>query len=134
HRGGYEAGRVGAADYFAARLKRLGELARPGMGAEQSSALILHHLAEKGEMWERGPFEHKELARARFEASQAKASDLVVARLEAARGALEARRREFLDGRSIIDPLLESVARVAIAEAAVDGSPTRRLALREGLW
>jgi hypothetical protein len=68
------------------------------------------------EMLERDGLAERDLARDRFEASQAPVKDLARRRLEAIRQSFQARYNEFLAGRGTLDLLLEVQALLAAAQ------------------
>jgi hypothetical protein len=122
----WERGRVAGA-VFAARFDRLeaeAELleARPG----QPSVLLWERLAaELGP-----PLAAKELARARFEASQGKVGELAAARRQAVLQEVEQRFQGLLAGAGGLDLLQKSIDRAGRA-LAVGGPEARRRSLEE---
>jgi hypothetical protein len=124
----YEAGRIRAADSFRARralLETEVRLAQAGARLEQPAVL-------GGEL--DGLLEVKDLARARFEVSQARVADLARARAEAAGGEVKALWQEVLAGRGLLVTLPESLRHLLEAERALrDSLPHRRDGL-ENFW
>jgi hypothetical protein len=78
---------------------------------------------------------NKELAKARFEASQASTVDVARARTEALRAAFEDRYQHFLaDMGGALGDLLRSFAQLEKAEVEAAASPAGRLAVLEASW
>ncbi len=80
------------------------------------------------------PLDRKERAQARFEAAHANVRELEQAKLEAARGEVEARLKEFLAGRGTLDILLGTSQDWLEAQRAVLREPANQLAALERHW
>jgi hypothetical protein len=146
---GYEAARVKAADYQASRYARLladSKLVEALAGREHllgQAAFFAPYLVSL----EGAPFaardevafsahlgEARQVARDLFAVLHSSPADLARARLEAARGEVQARLQEFLAGRGTLDILLASLQSLAEAEHAGFGRKAESAAFRETHW
>jgi hypothetical protein len=145
----YEAVRVPFSDYEATRYARLlaeGRLAEALAGRERllnEAALSAPYLDQlegsEWRYWEEFAFplyllESRQAARDLFEVLRSSPADLARARLEAARGEVRARLREYLAGRGTLFVLLASLSSLTEAEHAVFGRRADSAAFREKRW
>jgi hypothetical protein len=100
--------------------------ALPGPLHAQARPAVFPEEPKEGILWER------DLARARFEASQASVKDLARRRLEVARNAYQERLQEFREGRGTLDILLRLQVKLTRAQKPlVKPATVNRQALEE---
>jgi hypothetical protein len=126
-----EAGRISVKEYLEARADRLEAARRLTQALARAGGVAA---LVGGERVKLDPLNSKELARAKFEATQSNPAELARAKLEAAFESYESRRKEFQAGRGTLDILLESSRQLAEAELAVRDQQEDRVAVFEWLW